>query len=96
MLFRSMSASDIQAKITEAVALHEAGDTAGALDKLRSARMLIAAQPRVRSRDGEEIEYKVDDIDHMIADMRGAGSSVSATSIQRQTITYVRPGGCAE
>lgn len=60
-------AQDIESKVREAVAANEAQDYATAANKLRSAIMLMAGHPRIKSEDGEnEIEYVRDDLVAML------------------------------
>jgi hypothetical protein len=82
-----MSATDIQGKIASAIAASEAGDYTTAVQKLRSAKMLMAAIPAVQHAE-ERIEYNQTALDKMITDFQKL--EAAAGGLQRRPMTYVR------
>jgi len=84
-----MSAALINTKVTEAVAAWESGDTATALSKLRSAKMLLAGIPDTDAADGLGLTWDRAAIDSLIADIKQ--SRAAAVGVQRTKITYTGP-----
>ena len=64
-------AQDIESKVREAVAANETGDFSVAATKLRSAILLMAGHPRIKSEDGaNEVEYVRDDLVAMLKEVQ--------------------------
>lgn len=83
-----MSASGVDTKANEAVALMEAGDWTGAANKLRAARALLAAIPDAVSQ-GDEYRWDRKVLDDMIRDCER--QQAASLGVQRQKIEFVRP-----
>ena len=83
-----MSAALINTKVDEAIAAHEAGDTATSLAKLRSAKMLLSGIPDGKHED-QELKWDRNAIDSMIGDLKrqqGAKAGIRCAPIR-----YVNP-----
>ena len=85
--------NDVNTKVDEAIAAHEAGDVETALRKLRSARMLLVAIPDSSTPDGGSLRFDRASIESMITDLQGeknAASIASAGGIRRSKVRYKR------
>lgn len=83
-----MSAAAVQTKCSEAVALSEAGDYAGAISKLLSAKMLLAGMPNAM-KEGASLQWDRASIDSLIGQIRQQqAASGSGGGIRRTKITY--------
>jgi hypothetical protein len=84
-----MAVEDIDTKIAQAVAAHEAGDTTTALLKLRSARMLMTGLPDMTRAGGAGMRWDRAAVDAMIADLeqsRAAGLGIQTTKIRYKRV----------
>ena len=82
------TASQISAKVAEAVTAIEAGEYATALAKLLSAKALLVTLPRRSAKNGTELEYDAASIDTLIVEvrrLRAAGGGVRQTQVEYQT-----------
>jgi len=83
-----MSISEINSKVAEAVTLQEAGDYAGAVVKVRSALLLLAALPDSRQQDAE-LRWKPEGLQHLLTHLQRLATA--AVGIGKTPIEYTRP-----
>jgi len=86
-----MSVTDINTRVSAAVAAIDSGDYATALVKLLGAKALLAAMPDTKH--GEvELEWDREAIDSLITSVRTAQIGASNSSgLRRTNVTYVNP-----
>ena len=87
------TASEINTKADEAVALIEAGDYAGARSKLLAVKAILATRPDSAKADAS-LRWDRGAIDSLLDDLRdlARAATVASTGIVRSAVKYVRPG----